>query len=156
MSKYTLEQLQAAFGPNHRLVACAGTQKAHIQRKDGRDLAVIDFEQGRIETRLTVTWDEKDLAAMPDRMPDAEIIAIARQEFVEELLDDWERAGFNVPSEGAVECHTDPASKLKIPVYVVIATKAVPTIADAVETLRTIRDGFFWTTTTTWVPSART
>lgn len=147
MSNYTLEQLQAAIGPSLRLVACAGTQKARIHRKDGRDLAVIDFEQRRIETRLTVTWDKKYLAAMTDGKPDQQTIAEAKQELVEEVIYDWELAGFNIPAEGVLERHPYPGqSNRKKPVYVVAVDKSVPTLADAVVTLRWFSDG--WCTTT--------
>jgi hypothetical protein len=142
MINYTCEQLQAAIGRNLMLVPLACTQKASIQGRDAEEYAVIDFKKRCMEARLTVIWDEKDVEAMPNGMPDTKAIAVARQELVEELLDDWNRAGFTVSAEGAIERH--PISNQpdrEQPVYVVLATKSVQTLVDAVETLRWFRPG---------------
>lgn len=147
MGKYTIEQLQAAIGENLRLVPCGADTKARIQRPDGEDVAILDFAEQRITSRLAATWDEKALAKMPSGVPTPEVIAEARQEILEELQSDWERAGFLVQNDGVIDGHDNPGQPgTKLPIYVVVATKSVPTLTAAVETLVWIRPGWCLTT----------
>lgn len=138
MTDYTRAELQAAIGPKFRLVAIPKTQNAsiHCNWLNGDKLAVIDFAQGIIDANLTVIWSEEDLAMMPDRTPDAKVIASARQELEEEVIYDWELAGFTVSANGTLEQQPildNPNQKQ--PVYMVSLTKSVPTLKDAAETL---------------------
>ena len=139
MNHYTCEQLQKTIGNRFELVPCIGTHKARVNRGSRQDLATIDFEHGCIEARLTATWDETVLATMPGRQPDEAAIAHARQELIEEVIYDWELAGFTVPAGGALEWLPCPDQvDRKSPVYVVVVTRPIPTLGDAIEALLAI------------------
>lgn len=77
---------------------------------------------------------------MPEGFPDAQVIAAARQEIAEELQPDWEIAGFTVAEEGSVGWYwyrKEPETKL--PMCRVDVSKAVPTLENAVQTIRWVR-----------------
>ena len=147
MSTYTCQQLQQEIGSSISLIPYDNDTKAHIKRPNGASLALIDFEQGRIEARLTVTWNKMALAGLPGRKPDAATIASARQELREEVLYDWDLAGFTIPDEGKLEQIPDPDHKnRKTMAYVVVATKSVPTRSDAAQALQAIDKFCNWIT----------
>ena len=140
MSNYTYDELEKALGPAFKLVSIGKDKtQARVLTEKGNDIAFIDFEDARIEADLDAKWRAAS-GHLPDEFPDAQAITAARQEIAEELEPDWEIAGFTVPEEGSVEWYwhaNEP--EVKLAMYRVNVSKEVPTLADAIETLQSVK-----------------
>ncbi|MEI7902726.1 MAG: hypothetical protein WCK89_20960 [bacterium] len=148
MSTYTYEQLEQALGPTYKLDPVGEDKKqARVLTADGYDIVFINFEDARIEASLDAKWHKAEIS-VPEGFPDAAAVAAARQEIAEELQPDWEIAGFSVEDDGYVKNYRyTKEPDINIPMYCVDVRKDVPTLEDAVETIRWAR----FAETETWV-----